>query len=161
MNYEAIYYLKGINRLSSIEISQLLSLFPRENDMILFAAIEENLKYESEETRGYLQSLQYYVGDKWIFPHSKPAFLESKKILWYRTIATESIQRALGLDNFFRSIVLKAGDSVENSKYVFYVIETVDSQVLCIAVKSKEDFHTHILPEIVKFNPAIRILNQL
>lgn len=161
MNHEAIYYLKDINRLGSVEISQFLSLYLSENDMILFATIEENLKYESEETRSYLQSQQYYIGDEWIFPHSGPAFLESKKILWYRTLTTESVQKALALDTLFRCIVLGAGDSVMNAKYVFYVIETVETQVLCIAVKSKEDYCHCILPKINKFNQSLQVQDRL
>ncbi|MCM3625750.1 hypothetical protein M3194_00050 [Paenibacillus glycanilyticus] len=161
MNYEGIYYLKDINRLGNVEISQFLSLFLSQDEIILFATIEENLKYESEETRSYLQSHQYYVGDEWIFPHSRPAFIESKKILWYRTITTESIQRALILDNLFRCIVLEDGDSVVNAKYVFYVIENVETQVLCIAVKSKENYYQRISPIINKFNQSIQIQDQL
>ncbi|MFD1883903.1 hypothetical protein [Paenibacillus wenxiniae] len=161
MNYEAIYYLKDIDRLNDTELSQLLFLFKKENDILLFAIIEENLKYESEETSRYLCSLKYYVGDKWIFPHLKPSFLEFKKILWYRTDAIRSIQKAVSLDHLFRSVVLENGDSIENAKYVFYVIETIDSQVLCIAVKSIEDFNTCILPAITKFDQSIQILNQI
>lgn len=161
MNYEAIYYLKDIDRLNNIELSQLLVLFKKENDIVLFATIEENLRYELEETSRYLHSLKYYVGDDWIFPHLKPNFLEFKKILWYRTDTTESIQKAVSLDYLFRSVVLENGDSIENAKYVFYVIETIDSQVLCIAVKSIEDFNTCILPEITKFDKSLQILNQL
>ncbi len=161
MNYEAIYYLKDIDRLNDAELSQLLSLFKNENDILLFAILEENLKYESEETSRYLCSLQYYMGDDWIFPHLKPSFLELKKILWYRTDTTKFIQKAVSLDHLFRSVVLENGNSIENAKYVFYVIETIDSQVLCIAVKSIEDFNTYILPEITKFDQSLPILNQL
>ncbi|MCP1132781.1 hypothetical protein NKT34_05740 [Paenibacillus polysaccharolyticus] len=160
MNYEAIYYI-NIDTMSSVEIAKLLSLFPEENDIILFATIEDNLKYESEETRDYLQSLLYYSGDDWIFPHLKPAFLEKKQILWHKTITIEAVEKAISLDNFFRSIALEAGDSIENSKYVFYVIETDDSQLLCISVKSKEDFHARVYPKITNINKKLKILNQI
>lgn len=161
MEYEAIYYINDINRINSLELSDMFSTFLCKDDVILFSIIEDNIKFESEKTKQFLKRSKYYSGGDWVFPHARPTFLEHNNIFWYRTINAESIQLALSLDSLFRCIVLSDGDSVDNARYTFYVIETDDSQVLCIAVKKNEDFLERVLPKIQKRNKFIQFLEAL
>ncbi|WP_221805222.1 hypothetical protein [Paenibacillus illinoisensis] len=61
------------------------------------------------------------MSDEWIFPAENMGYVY--KIIWYKTKSTVDIERAMWIDNFFRSIILPKDIGLSQFNYLFNMSE--------------------------------------
>lgn len=160
MTESANYYLRNVYGYGGTDkVIEILSEFLNINQAIHFAYIESNLDSEKQETVTFLQNNKTIISREWLFPYLPPKSVPS--ILWYKTLEKTDIRIALSIESLFRCIVLSNGKLIHEASYVFYVVEDVDTQVLCIYAKDKEDFNKRVLPAIMRLDTSITTTKEL
>lgn len=144
---ETTFFLEDIydERLGRNELINILKLFLREGDILLFeykywlldttesAFIHENTVYESTQS---------------VFPvETKPRLTTVK---WFEITSEKWLDWALKKEMLFECLIHSKQGSLVDYSYALNVQENIDSYSLVIYEKNKREFESLILPQILR-----------
>ena len=111
----------------SIErIADLLSLLTANDSMILFSFYERNMELFDVSTQEFILERSTFVNSEWVLPWSEslPHWDEPNqtppKIIWFSVLQKEDLIKAIEIDNLFRCVVIKKGESFEQYSNVLF-----------------------------------------
>ena len=160
INLERTYGVIKHN-MSTEDIADLLSLLIANDSTILFSFYERNMELFDVSTQEFISERNVFVNSEWVLPWSEslPHWDEPNqtppKIIWFSVLRKEDIIKAIEIDNLFRCIVIKKGESFEHYSNVLFHQEyysTIDEEdyEYYLGFTNKDLFLANSLDEIKK-----------
>jgi len=155
------------HNMSTENIADLLSLFIVNDSMIIFSFYERNMDLFDVGIQEFISERSAYVNSEWVLPWSEslPHWDEPNqtppKIIWYSVLQKEEIIKAIEIDNLFRCVVIKKGESFEHYSNVIFQQEyysNIDEEdyEYYLGFTNKDSFLANSLDKIKKsFEVAI------